>query len=439
MRVKRRLLVAAGVAAALTGMAACGGSDGDKKSTDNGGSSSSAKAEGGGGGGGGKTVTVWLMKGTAPDDFIASFKSDFEAKHAGTKLNVQIQEWNGIGPKITSALASKGGPDVIEAGNTQVEEYAASGGVKDLTSKVDELGGKDWVPGLANPAKVGGKQFGVPLYAANRVVIYNKDMWAAAGLTDTPKTRDEWIAATEKLNQGDQQGIYLPGKNWYFYAGLLGDEGGQVAAKNGDKWKGGVGTPQGVAAAEFYKKLQALGKGPKDSDEATPQQSDVVAQGKIAQFVGVPGEAATVIKANPALKDKFGFFPIPGKTADKPGSVVIGGSDLIIPESSGNQDLAYEVVKAFNSDEWQTKLAKAQSYVPNKTSLAGAVSDDPGSAAQAKAATNGITAPSSPNWAAVEAKNPIKDYLTKFLTGGDPMSAGKDADSNIEKALNAKQ
>ena len=58
-------------------------------------------------------------------------------------------------------------------------------------------------------------------------------------------------------------------------------------------------------------------------------------------------------KANPALKGKLGFFPIPGKTADKPGAVFTGGSDLVIPEASQHQDQAYEVVKALAGEEFQ--------------------------------------------------------------------------------------
>ena len=55
---------------------------------------------------------------------------------------------------------------MIEVGNTQVAEYSASGGVKDLTDKVADLGGADWIPGLAEPGKIDGRQYGIPWYAA---------------------------------------------------------------------------------------------------------------------------------------------------------------------------------------------------------------------------------------------------------------------------------
>jgi len=383
------------------------------------------------------TLDVWLMKDSVTPDFLQRFQSDFEAEQSDVKLNIQIQEWGGIGQKVVSALASNDAPDVIEVGNTQVAQYAASGGVVDFSAKVGELNGKDWIPGLSEPGAVDGKQFGIPYYAANRVVIYNKDLFSAAGITTPPKTRAEWLDATAKLNQGATQGIYLPGQNWYVLSGFLWDEGGDLATKDGSAWKGGLGTPAGAAAVEFYKSLQALGQGPKDSDEAKPQQTDVFSRGDVAQLIAVPGAAGLITKANPALEGKLGFFPIPGKTADKPGAVFTGGSDLIVPQASDHQEQAYRMIKSLAGEKWQTELAKAMNYVPNRTSLASALAENPGAAAMAAGAVNGHGTPQSPNWAAVEAKNPVKDFLTAVLTGGDVAAEAKKADGVIATALNS--
>ncbi|MGW6441924.1 extracellular solute-binding protein [Lentzea sp. NPDC055074] len=389
-----------------------------------------------GGGGEKQEITVWLMKDTATEEFVSKFETEFEREHSNLDLKIQIQEWNGITQKVTSALASTDPPDVIEVGNTQVAQYVASKGVTDLSGRKSELQGDDWIPGLSEPGAVDGKQFGIPFYAANRVVIYRKDLFEAAQVTP-PKTRAEWLTATAKLDQGDQQGIYLPGQNWYTLSGFVWDEGGDLAEQDGDKWKGSLNTPEALAGMDFYKQLQALGDGPKDSDEAKPQQTDVVAGGKVAQFIAVPGAAKLVEKANPALAGKIGFFPIPGKTADKPGAVFTGGSDLIVPLASSRQDGAYEVVKALAGEKWQVELAKAMNYVPNRKSLASSVDGDPGTAAMAAGAANGFATPNSPNWAAVEARNPIKEFQTAVLTGADPKSAAAKADEVITTALNS--
>ncbi|WP_405933019.1 extracellular solute-binding protein [Streptomyces sp. NBC_00827] len=420
---KLRLLAGMSVLLMTAGLSAC---------------SSSSDTSDGASAGGKTTIDVWLMRDSVSAQFQKDFVKGFETAHPDIKVKVQIQEWDGIGEKVTAALASSDAPDVIETGNTQVAQFAQSGGLLDLSDKVDELGGKDWLKGLAEPGAYEGKQYGIPYYAANRVVIYRTDLFKEAGMDAAAiKTRDQWIAATEKLNSGGTQGIYLPGQNWYTLAGFVWDEGGDLATESGGKWKGSLDTPEAIRGMEFYKQLQALGKGPKDADEANPPQADVMAKGKVAQVVSSPGGATTVIENNPELKGKLGFFPIPGKTADTPGAVFTGGSDLVIPTASGKQDAAYTFIKELAGDTWQKKLAVAMSYVPNKTTLASAVASDPGASAMAVGAAEGHATPNTPGWAAVEAKNPIKDYLTAVLTGGDAKKQAATASEAITTALNS--
>ncbi|GAA3047611.1 extracellular solute-binding protein [Streptomyces roseofulvus] len=388
---------------------------------------------------GGPTVLdVWLMRDSVSDAFQKEFEAGFEKAHPEIDLRIQIQEWEGIGEKVTAALASNDAPDVIEVGNTQVAQYAQSGGLTDFTDRVDDLDGEFWLEGLAEPGAWEGRQYGIPYYAANRVVIYRTDLFRRAGIDATKiRTRDQWLAATEKLNENGVQGIYLPGQNWYALAGFVWDEGGDLAVQEGGRWKGGLDSPEAARAMAFYQRLQALGRGPKDSDESRPLQADIVAKGQVAQVIATPGGAGVIAQKNPALKGKLGFFPIPGKTADKPGAVFTGGSDLVVPAAARHQEEAYTFVKELTGDTWQTKLALAMSYVPNRTTLATAVASDPGAAAMAVGAANGHATPNTPQWAAVEAKNPIKDYMTAVLTGRDAATEAARAAQSLTTTLNS--
>ncbi|WNI21584.1 extracellular solute-binding protein [Streptomyces sp. ITFR-16] len=401
-------------------------------------SACSSSSDSAGPSGDGRTdIDVWLMRDSVSAQFQKEFVKGFEDQHPDIRVRVQIQEWDGIGEKITAALASNDAPDVIESGNTQVAQFAQSGGLLGLSDKVDELNGKDWLKGLAEPGAYEGKQYGVPYYAANRVVIYRTDLFEKAGVDASAiKTREQWLAATEKLNKGGTQGIYLPGQMWYALAGFVWDEGGDLATESGGKWKGALDTPEALRGMKFYEQLQALGKGPKDSDEDDPPQADVMAQGKAAQVISTPGGANVIAEKNADLKGKLGFFPIPGKTADTPGAVFTGGSDLVIPTASGHQEAALTFVKELTGDAWQKKLAVAMSYVPNRTTLASAVAGDPGAAAMAVGAANGHATPNTPGWAAVEAENPIKDYMAAVLTGGDPAKEAAKASADITRAMN---
>ncbi|WP_432188715.1 extracellular solute-binding protein [Streptomyces sp. Tue6028] len=390
-------------------------------------------------GSGQRTVTVWLMKDSASKDFLKRFTEDFERTHGALRLDIRIQEWTGIGEKVQAALKErdKSAPDVIEVGNTQVAQYVDGGGLSDMTlESMRDWGMNAWLPGLAEPGRFGTRQFGVPWYAANRVVIYRKDLFERAGIKQPPKNREQWLAATERLNSGGNQGIYLAGQDWYTLSGFIWDEGGDLAKETtSGNWEGTLQTPAAVRGMDFYRRLQTLGDGPVDADEEHPPQSGVFAKGRVAQIVAVPGLVQAIERTNPALKGKLGFFPVPGKTAAAPGAVFTGGSDLVVPKNTDDREGATAVVAALAGAKWQTELARTMNYVPNKTTLADAVAGEEGAAAMAAGAAHGRATPSSPRWAAVEADNPIKDYMSKVLSGADPGAEARRASARITKTL----
>jgi N,N'-diacetylchitobiose transport system substrate-binding protein len=77
-------------------------------------------------------------------------------------------------------------------------------------------------------------------------------------------------------------------------------------------------------------------------------------------------------------------------------------------------------------------------YVPNKTTLAKAVAGEEGVAAMAAGAAQGRATPTTPEWADVEADNPIKAYMTKVLTGADPATEARRASRRITELLSPK-
>ncbi|MEV6976649.1 extracellular solute-binding protein [Kitasatospora sp. NPDC093806] len=431
---KRQLIAAVGVAAMVVGLAACS-SDGKKDGDDK--SSGSTTAADGKKDYNGKTLKVWLMSGSAPKGWEDSVKTEFETTYPGSKIEFQVQEWNGIGPKVTAAL-SEGSVDVLEIGNTQTAGYAATGGLLDITKDKAAVGGADWAPNQSESAILDGKQYAAPWYVTNRVVSYNKDLWTKAGITAPPKTLDELYAAFDKLKatQGVADPIYMPGQEWYVYFGLLNSEGGKLAKKEGDKWVGGLSSPEAQKAFETYKKIQSYSAtGAKDKDEAKPQQKDVFGKGDVGSIIGLgwelPDEKAMA-------KDKIGFFPLPGKTADKPSGVFLGGSNLAIAQASKNSAMAKDFLKVALNDKNEGLMAGA-GLIPNKKSLNDKVVGDFAQAAAKAAAVDGGITPTTPNWASVENEpNPIKEFLTAALTG-DYAAAAKKADDEIAKRLNAKQ
>ena len=113
----------------------------------------------------------------------------FESQNPGWTVNVQIQQWSGISTKLITALASSNPPDAMEIGNTDVAEFAASGGLENLAQDKSSLpNNNNWLGGLEGPAEYNGGLYAVPLLAGDRVVVYNKQMFAQAGITQAPNS-----------------------------------------------------------------------------------------------------------------------------------------------------------------------------------------------------------------------------------------------------------
>ncbi|GAB3175455.1 extracellular solute-binding protein [Streptomyces incanus] len=423
---KRKLIAAIGVAGMVFSVAACGGDDGDGKST-------------GADGYKGQTLTVWVMDGSSPDEWQKDLATEFETK-TKAKVAFKIQKWNGIQQKLTTALSEENPPDVFEVGNTQTPAYAKTGGLADLTELKSSVGA-DWTESLNESSVFDGKQYAAPWYFANRVVLYNKKVWADAGLKDTPKTRDEFYDALKAIgDKTDAEPIYLPGQNWYHFVGLVIGEGGELVKKDGDQHVSNLDDPKVAAAMETYKKFQALSKAPKDKDEATPQQGEVFAKGNVGAFIGMGWEAGIAIEANPKIEQDIGYFTIPGDTAGQPEGVFLGGSNLAVAAGSKKQDLAQEFLKLALSDKYEGQLAKLNGVIPNKESLQSSLKGNAPAEAAAPAAAVGGTTPLIPEWAAVEnAPNPIKTYMTAVLNGKSPAEAAAQVEGEFNKRLAQEQ
>jgi len=231
LRKSRTIAIGAlGLAAALA-LTACSSGSG-------GGSSSSIGTPNGKG----KTITVWSMTGDLSTPTLDAINKEF-TKQTGAKVNVQTQQWSGIGTKITTALSTSTPPDVVDLGNTDVASFASSGGLLDLTANKSELeAGQTWLSGLEAPAEVGGKLYAVPSFAGDRVVLYNKTMWAAAGITSAPTTYAQLTADLDKVkaknSAPDFSAMYFPGQYWYAGMGFVWDAGGAIASGSGSNWKG---------------------------------------------------------------------------------------------------------------------------------------------------------------------------------------------------------
>ncbi|AOS61264.1 extracellular solute-binding protein [Actinoalloteichus hymeniacidonis] len=390
---------------------------------------------GGGGTGDAETLTVWTMDGSLTDEHATALHAEFE-EQTGVRVEHVVQQWNGVQDLLTTALASNNPPDVIELGNTQHPSFSAEGVLLDLTDWKDDLAGDQWLAGLAESAEYEGAVYGVPLLAANRVVAYRTDLFEQADV-EPPTSWDEWITAIEALEEthgdsGEFQSLYLPGQSWYALLSMIWDNGGEIATESDGTWTGALDSPEARAGIEAYRELVETSdtSAAKDTDEAEPQQFEVFAGGEVAQMISVPWEVASAIEAAPELAENVSAFPIPSIDGG-PAPVFLGGQNLAVPIGSDSPELAKTYLELFTSPEYQALIAE-NGAVPGASTDTSALDENPITAAMAEASAAGRAVPTSPNWAAVEVQNPIKEMLTAYLTDAASL---EDASESASTAL----
>jgi len=267
-----RKLVAAGLAAVTaTVLAACG--------------------SGGGSAPGDKTtVTMWMYPVIEDQAKSKAFwdkvEKDFEAANPTIDAKIELQPWDGRQEKVTTALVTKKGFDLVLLGPDQVPQYAKQGTIAPL----DDVVAADkaaFRPSALAALTTEGALYGVPIYQTITAPVFDKKVFAEAGVTQLPTTWDEVKAAAPKLAANKIPILQYPGApettlNLSYYP-ILWSYGGTVFSPDGKK--AAFNGPEGVQALQMLLDLQAAG--------------------------GLPANAATmtnVIEGSPLAQGKSGFY-----------------------------------------------------------------------------------------------------------------------------------
>ncbi|MBT2495511.1 extracellular solute-binding protein [Microbacterium sp. ISL-59] len=394
----------------------------------------------------GQKLTVWVMDGDYTPETLDAINAKF-TEETGAEVNLQVQTWDGITTKITTALATDTPPDVLDVGNTQVASYGANGGLLDLTPYKDDLAqGQTWLDGLVDPATISGSLYGVPGFAGARAVIYNKTMWAAAGVTEAPTTYEEFTAALDKVKAANAQtpdfsAFYLPGQYWYAGLQFVWDAGGDIASEKGGEWTSGFSTDESLEGLEAFQTFQNAysSKASSTLDTIEPNQSQIFADGKTSAILNT--NTSAILKIDPELEDDLGSFPFPGISGETQ-PVMLGGSDWAIPVKSKNSDLALNWVKIAASPEIQQDYVfGVDGWIPNSTEgieFAQESLDDV-KVSFFTAALNSKATPANANWTTIESNKDVNGLFSSIASGSKSVEkAAADFDAAADKALNTK-
>lgn len=322
-------------------------------------------------GSGKSTVTLWMYPVIADQAknlaFWGKVEKDFEAKNAAIDLKIDQQPWEGRQEKVTTALVSKKGFDLVVLGPDQIPQYAQQGTVEPVDDIVAPAKAS-FLPNSLTALTVGGKLYGVPIYQTITAPIYNKKLFAEAGVEKVPETLDELKAAAPKLAAKKVAVLDYPGKpdvslNQSFYP-ILWANGGTVFAPDGKSVA--FNGPEGVASLQFLLDLKAVGGLPENvASKGNDIEGGPLAAGKTAMYhaatAGQVDQLATAIGAEnvgvglPLEGSKRVAFGIPGA--------------LVLAKHTEDKDAAKKVATYLSSPEVTAELAKESGFFPARTDV----------------------------------------------------------------------
>ena len=304
----------AGLLAVLTGAAVLAGCGTDSTSS--------------GGGGGGQTIQIWEGYTSAEAKAFSHLVSEYEAQHPGQKVSPLFVNNDNTLQKVLTAVRGGSPPDIAYLYGSWAPNVAQIPQVANLTQVVQRPGvnWNDFWTGERAVATVNGKVIGIPAVVDNLAVVYNKTLFAKAGLQPPGPdwTWQEFVADAKKLtNPAIKQfgtAYVTPGTEdtvWHWEP-LLWEAGGQLLTP--DNKKAAFDSAAGLASLNTLRTMAVTDKS-MYLDPSDSTYSNLFNSGKIGMLVTGPWD----LSAFPAVK--YGVQVMPAYPGTTGGHQTISGPD----------------------------------------------------------------------------------------------------------------
>ncbi|MEV6314747.1 extracellular solute-binding protein [Streptomyces sp. NPDC051776] len=360
---------------------------------------------------------------------------EFEFKHPGISVDVDVYTWKEVDKKVAAMVKAGHAPDIAQIGS--YADYAAQNKLYRADEMLSIPTQAGFIPALADAGKVRRIQYGLPFVASTRVLFYNKDLFAKAGLSGPPKTWDELASDAEAL---ERAGVKTP------YALPLGPEEPQAETLNwmlsGGAYHDDIGSytidsPQNIRTFTWLRDA-LVGEGLTNRDPGSMNRQDAFdafTRGDAAMLNGHP----TLMQLAQENGIDFGMAPLPGRNGRS--KATTGVADWMMAfRQNGHREEIGTFLDFVYSKRNVLKFADQYDLLPVTTDASEAMRADENNKAVWKFLDELPTARSYPvgkrSWSAVAArlKSEIGDAVTK---DGDPASVLGSLQREAETTENA--
>ncbi len=291
-------------------------------------------------------------------DLLGSFVKEFAEKE-GIEIDVTFEsiafaEYN---TKLSLELQGSDAPDVFWVLETSAPAFIQSGLLAELDSAMAEYDPDDFSKPAMQLWQKGGKTYGVPFSTSPFFVIYNEDLFRAAGL-ETPaelSAKGEWnwdAFRTSSKKIKDATGIYgyqtVDGGGYnerilHNLCPIIRSYGADVWTADGEIL---INTPEAVAAVQLFHDMLY-----KDGSVVPPGDQSDFFSGNAAMTVGQVSRVSKLSSASFA----WGIAPMPaGPEGDVP---VIGQAAIGAFSKGKNVEIAKKLVAYMTNEECVKRIA----------------------------------------------------------------------------------
>lgn len=380
----RSAACAATIALSLA-LSACGTGGGIPKASGPGDTAAAPNAEGKGAG---VSLTMWHYW-TDREPLMKELAAQYQAE-TGVEVRMELVPGDTLGQKFQAAAQAGTLPDISASWTTigdAVAPYAKEGKILNL----DDTSAKSWMQerfaesSMKNVSFAEGNQFGVdpgayyvPIDVNNMQFLYNKDLFAQAGIEKPPATMDEFIEVSKKLREAGIQPFVSGFGSWGIDS---------MAVLYQWRWIGQAGmedTFAGNARYDTQPWIESMELFTRLSDEKVfadgilgydmPAAEALFASGKVAMIYDGSWAIATFALTNPDFKN-YGVF-MPPEWGEHPQYIAGGvGASAFVTGTSKNQEAALDFLKWLTEVPQQKKYAETSFNIPANNKAAVEISD----------------------------------------------------------------
>jgi len=357
-------------------------------------------------------LTVWVMGDSG---------ANFEKLVADSGIDVEVVAvpWDSIDEKLTTAVASGSGPDVLQIGLSKLATFAEAGALlplDDLIANYPGLAADNFPAGVAgNSTAVGGQTVSIPWTSDTRVLFTRTDILAENGIDAPPATWDELRADAKILAaRGDgQYGYYIPQWDAPLPIEMTWSMGGEVIDADGNV---NFDTPEFSDAVDLYTGLYADGSVPTNSDF---DQTQGFISGIAPMLVSGPYLGKGIADSAPELDGKWQASPLPSGAG---GSIsLFAGSNLGVWFNTDQKDASLKLLEYVSQPEQQLAWYDLTGELPTvKAALADeTLNSDPNVKVYTDQLATARVLPIVANWDGVVGTGLLNALNAIVLTGAD--------------------